>query len=97
MHEKGDIKALTDALEGFYRLRVGSHRVVFEFQGIESRRVITCVFAGPRKWIYDVFQSRLLERCHEIRLLIDGDFALEFTCERVRKNHRERRVIFMAE
>ena len=61
MHEKGDIKALTDALEGFYRLRVGSHRVVFEFQVIESRRVITCVFAGPRKWIYDVFQSRLLE------------------------------------
>jgi hypothetical protein len=25
------------------------------------RRVITCVFAGPRKWIYEVFQSRLLE------------------------------------
>ncbi len=23
--------------------------------------VITCVFAGPRKWIYEVFQSRLLE------------------------------------
>ena len=26
-----------------------------------DRRVITCVFAGPRKWIYEVFQSRLLE------------------------------------
>ncbi|MCH7228344.1 type II toxin-antitoxin system RelE/ParE family toxin [Haloferula sp. A504] len=59
--EKGDIKPLTDDLEGFYRLRVGSHRVVFEYQVIDGRRVITCVFAGPRKWIYEVFQSRLLE------------------------------------
>ncbi len=60
-HENGDIKALTDELEGFYRLRVGSHRVVFEYQVIEGSRVITCVFAGPRKWIYEVFQSRMLE------------------------------------
>jgi len=59
--ETGDIKPLTDELEGFYRLRVGSHRVVFEYQIIEGSRVITCVFAGPRKWIYEVFQSRLLE------------------------------------
>lgn len=60
-HEKGDIKALTDDLEGFYRLRVGSHRVVFQYQVIADQRVLTCVFAGPRKWIYEVFQSRLLE------------------------------------
>ncbi len=60
-HENGDIKPLTDELEGFYRLRVGSHRVVFEYQIIEGQRVITCIFAGPRKWIYEVFQSRLLE------------------------------------
>ena len=59
--EKGDIKPLTDDLEGFYRLRIGSHRVVFDYQVIDGQRVITCVFAGPRKWIYEVFQSRLLE------------------------------------
>lgn len=59
--EKGDIKPLTDELEGFYRLRVGSHRVIFEYEIIAAQRVITCVFAGPRKWIYEVFQSRLLE------------------------------------
>ena len=28
---------------------------------IAGQRVITCVFAGPRKWIHEVFQSRLLE------------------------------------
>lgn len=60
-HGKGDIKALTDELEGFYRLRVGSHRVVFEYQIIEGSRMITCVFAEPRKWIYEVFQSKLFE------------------------------------
>lgn len=60
-HEKGDIKALTDDLDGFQRLRVGSHRVIFEYEIIDDQRVITCVFAGPRKWIYEVFQSRLLE------------------------------------
>jgi mRNA interferase RelE/StbE len=59
--EKGDIKPLTDDLEGFQRLRVGSHRVIFEYEILEGQRVITCVFAGPRKWIYEVFQSRLLE------------------------------------
>jgi mRNA interferase RelE/StbE len=59
--EKGDIKALVDDLEGFHRLRVGPHRVIFEYEIIEGLRTITCVFAGQRKWIYEVFQSRLLE------------------------------------
>jgi len=59
--ENGDIKALVDDLEGFHRLRVGSHRVIFEYEIIEGQRTITCVFAEPRKWIYEVFQSRLME------------------------------------
>lgn len=59
--EEGDIKPLTDELEGFYRLRIGSHRVVFEYEAFDGRRWITCVYAGPRKWIYEVFQSRLRE------------------------------------
>jgi mRNA interferase RelE/StbE len=59
--ERGDIKPLTEELEGFFRLRVGSHRVIFEYEIIDDRRVITCVFAGPRKWIYEIFHSRLLE------------------------------------
>jgi mRNA-degrading endonuclease RelE of RelBE toxin-antitoxin system len=59
--EIGDIKPLTDELEGFHRLRVGSNRVIFEYQIIDGQRVITCVYAGPRKWIYEVFHSRLME------------------------------------
>lgn len=59
--EKGDIKALCDELEGLYRLRVGSNRVIFEYEIIEGKRAATCVFAGPRKWIYEVFLSKLSE------------------------------------
>jgi mRNA-degrading endonuclease RelE of RelBE toxin-antitoxin system len=59
--ERGDIKSLTEELEGFHRLRVGSHRVIFEYEIIQGVRTITCVFAGSRRWIYEVFQSRLGE------------------------------------
>ncbi len=57
--EKGDIRALCDELEGFHRLRVGSYRVIFEYKLVEGKRTITCVFAGPRKWIYEVFHNRI--------------------------------------
>lgn len=59
--EKGDIRPLTEELEGFHRLRVGAHRVLFEYEMIKGTRTVTCVFAGPRRWIYEVFQSRLRE------------------------------------
>jgi mRNA-degrading endonuclease RelE of RelBE toxin-antitoxin system len=59
--ERGNIKSLTDDLEGFHRLRVGSHRIIFGYQMIDGERVITCVYAGARKWIYEVFQSKLRE------------------------------------
>lgn len=59
--ERGDIRPLVEDLEGFHRLRVGSHRVIFEYEMLDGLRVITCVFAGTRRWVYEVFQSRLRE------------------------------------
>jgi mRNA interferase RelE/StbE len=59
--EQGDIRPLTEELEGFHRLRVGSQRVIFEYETIRGKQTITCVFAAPRRWIYEVFQSRLSE------------------------------------
>ena len=59
--EQGDIKPLTEELEGFHRLRVGSHRILFEYEMVGGKKYITCVFAGSRRWIYEVFQSRLTE------------------------------------
>ena len=60
-HERGDIRALTDDLERFCRLRVGSYRVIFEYEMIGGKRTATCVFAGARRWVYEAFQSRLME------------------------------------
>ena len=59
--ERGDIKSLTEELEVFHRLRIGSHRVIFEYEMMQGNRTITCVLAGSRRWIYEVFQSRLGE------------------------------------
>lgn len=60
-NERGDIKSLVGELEGFHRLRVGSHRVIFEYEVLRGVRTVTCVFAGTRKWIYEVFQNQLRE------------------------------------
>ncbi|MFM7373698.1 MAG: type II toxin-antitoxin system RelE family toxin [Chthoniobacterales bacterium] len=60
-HERGDIRALTDDLDGFCRLRVGSYRVIFEYEMIQGKQTATCVFAGARRWVYEAFQSRLME------------------------------------
>jgi len=59
--ERGDIRALTDDLEGFCRLRVGSYRVIFEYEMIGGKQTATCVFAGARRWVYEALQSRLME------------------------------------
>jgi len=37
--ELGDIKPLTEELEGFHRLRVGSHRVLFEYEMVGGKKL----------------------------------------------------------
>lgn len=59
--ERGDLRPLTDDLDGFCRLRVGSYRVIFEYEMVDGRRTATCIFAGARRWVYEAFQSRLME------------------------------------
>ncbi len=54
--ENGDIRSLRDRLEGYYRLRVGCHRIIFRY--LEGR-VIECVYMNDRALVYDVFESEL--------------------------------------
>jgi mRNA interferase RelE/StbE len=54
--ESGDIRALTDELSGFYRLRVGRFRVIFRYL---PGRVIECVFVEERKLVYEVFEAEI--------------------------------------
>lgn len=54
--EQGDIRALRERLEGYYRLRVGAYRVVFRYL---PGRVIECVYMNDRSLVYEVFESEL--------------------------------------
>ena len=54
---KGDTKALTDKLEGYCRLRVGQHRVVYRhFNGR-----IECFYVAPRKTVYEYLSAHFRE------------------------------------
>ena len=59
-NESGDILPLTNELDGFHRLRVGRYRVIFRYETANGKRRIVCVYLGQRRWVYEVFQSRLL-------------------------------------
>jgi len=54
--EKGDIRALTDQLAGFYRLKVGQFRVIFRYL---PGKKIECVFAEERKLVYELFEFEM--------------------------------------
>ena len=54
--ERGDIRALRERLEGYYRLRVGTYRIVFRYL---PGRIIECVYINSRALVYEVFESEL--------------------------------------
>ena len=58
--EKGDIKILEGELEGYYRLRVRSYRIIFRYDTRKHERFIRCDFAEHRGVVYETF-LRLLE------------------------------------
>jgi mRNA interferase RelE/StbE len=55
-NERGDIRGLTDRLHGYYRLRVGTHRVKFRYL---PGRVIECDYAHERRLVYDILESEI--------------------------------------
>lgn len=54
--EKGDIRALSDELAGYHRLRVGRLRVIFRYLPGQE---IQCVFAEERRIVYEIFESEM--------------------------------------
>jgi mRNA interferase RelE/StbE len=52
---RGDIKALEGDLDGYWRLRVGSYRVILW----QSTTVVECVFAERRSIVYEIFAEEL--------------------------------------
>jgi mRNA interferase RelE/StbE len=52
---RGDLKALEGDLAGYWRLRVGSYRIILWRSGT----VTECIFAERRSIIYEVFAEEL--------------------------------------
>jgi len=52
---RGDIQRLEGKLDGYCRLRVAGHRVIFNERSEQGDRIIDCVFAEKRSVVYDLF------------------------------------------
>lgn len=57
--ERGDIRALEGALSGYYRLRVGRHRVIFSYA---QDGAIEAIFIEQRALVYEVFEAEFVRR-----------------------------------
>ncbi len=57
--ERGDIRALEGNLAGYYRLRVGRHRVIFSYA---SDNAIEAVFIEERQLVYEIFEAQFIKR-----------------------------------
>ena len=52
---RGDLRALEGVLAGYWRLRVGSYRVILW----RSATVVECAFAERRSIVYEIFAEEL--------------------------------------
>ncbi|MBM3861229.1 MAG: hypothetical protein FJ395_16500 [Verrucomicrobia bacterium] len=53
--EQGDLRSLEGNLAGYWRLRVGSYRVLLRFYTAQQQRVARCLFAERRSVVYELF------------------------------------------
>jgi mRNA interferase RelE/StbE len=56
--ERGDIKALEGNLAGYYRLRVGRHRIIFSYA---ADGAIEAIFIEERQLVYEVFEAQFIQ------------------------------------
>ncbi len=63
--DRGDIQRLEGKLEGFCRLRVAGHRVIFREVYRKGARHIDCMFAEKRSIVYDLFVQLVAEEIGE--------------------------------
>jgi mRNA interferase RelE/StbE len=57
--ERGDIRALEATLTGYYRLRVGRHRIIFNYA---ADGAIDVIFIEERDLVYEVFEAQFIKR-----------------------------------
>ena len=57
--ERGDIRALEGNLIGYYRLRIGRHRVIFSHA---ADGAIEAVFIEERSIVYEIFEAEFIKK-----------------------------------
>jgi mRNA interferase RelE/StbE len=57
--ERGEIRALEATLSGYYRLRIGRHRIIFSYA---TDGAIDAIFVEERALVYEVFEARFIKR-----------------------------------
>jgi mRNA interferase RelE/StbE len=57
--ERGDIRALEATLSGYYRLRVGRHRLIFSYA---ADGAIEVIFIEERHLVYELFEAHFIKR-----------------------------------
>jgi mRNA interferase RelE/StbE len=58
-HERGDIRALEGKLSGYYRLKVGRHRLIFSYA---KDHAIEVIFIEERSLVYEVFEAEFIKK-----------------------------------
>jgi mRNA interferase RelE/StbE len=57
--ERGDIHSLEANLSGYYHLRVGRHRIIFNYA---AEGAIEAIFIEERHLVYEVFEAQFIKR-----------------------------------
>jgi mRNA interferase RelE/StbE len=57
--ERGDLRALEANLAGYYRLRVGRHRIIFNYA---ADGAIEAIFIEERHLVYEIFEAQFIKR-----------------------------------
>ena len=57
--ERGDICALEGKLSGYYRLRLGRHRIIFSYA---PDGAIEAIFIEERQLVYELFEAHFIKR-----------------------------------
>ena len=58
---RADIRALEGRLQGFWRLRVGTHRIIYAHAMDENGPRLDFLFAAPRSTVYEAFEKILAD------------------------------------
>lgn len=61
----GDLKTLEGNLDGYWRLRVGSYRIILRYYSRKGVRICRCSYGERRKLIYEVFSQIVSQNPHE--------------------------------